>query len=56
MPHLGERCQEIGKRIDRIKAIAARITDQQTIDGAVSLVAELEAEKAALHPEQREEK
>jgi len=45
-----EKCIEIDRRIERLKFIATRITDQQTLDGAAKLVAELEAQKAALHP------
>jgi hypothetical protein len=50
-----EKCVEIDKRIERIKSIAARITDQQTIDGAAALVADLKAQKVTLHPERKRE-
>jgi hypothetical protein len=45
-----EKCLETDRRIERLKSIAARLTDQQTVEGAAVLVVELEAKKAALHP------
>ncbi|MBR1237087.1 hypothetical protein [Bradyrhizobium sp. AUGA SZCCT0182] len=46
-----EKCDEIDKTIERYRRIKQRILDQQLIDGAQKLIDELEADKAALHPE-----
>lgn len=45
------RCEKIDAKIKRLRDIAARMTDQQTLDGIEQLVADLEAQKAALHPQ-----
>jgi hypothetical protein len=37
-------------RQQNLRVIARRILDQQTLDGIAELIAELEAEEAALHP------
>jgi len=55
-PHRGanamcDKCEEIGKTIERYRRIKERISDQQLIDAAQKLIDELEADKAALHPE-----
>jgi hypothetical protein len=47
-----DKCDEIDKTIERYRRIQQRILDQQLADGAQKLIAELEADKAALHPEQ----
>jgi hypothetical protein len=44
------QCDQIDIKIKRLQVIARRILDQQTLDGIAELIAELEAEKAALHP------
>jgi hypothetical protein len=46
-----EKCVEIDGRVARLKSLTFRISDQQTLDGIEKLVAELEAQKVALHPE-----
>ena len=46
-----EKCDEIDKTIERYRRIQQRILDPQLIDGAQKLIDELEADKAALHPE-----
>jgi hypothetical protein len=45
------RCDEIDVKIERLREIARRMLDQQTLDGIAKLIAQLEAQKAALHPE-----
>lgn len=45
------QCEEIDAKIKRLRDIATRLLDQQTLEGIAGLVAELEAQKAALHPE-----
>jgi hypothetical protein len=47
-----EKCKELDDKINHYRRIAASINDQLTIDRIGELVARLEAEKAAFHPEQ----
>jgi hypothetical protein len=47
-----EKCSEIDKSIERYQRILLSISDQVTVDRAKELIAELQAQKAALHPEQ----
>jgi hypothetical protein len=47
-----EKCEEIDKTIARYQRILLSIGDQVTVDRTKELIAELEAQKAALHPEQ----
>ncbi|WP_263009981.1 hypothetical protein [Bradyrhizobium sp. RD5-C2] len=42
------------EKITHYKTLAARLTDQQTLDGIARLIAEHQAEKQALHPEPKE--
>ena len=46
-----EKCAEIDKKIRRYRNILRSIMDQPTIDGTKVLIADLEAQKARLHPE-----
>jgi hypothetical protein len=46
-----EKCVEIDKNIERYRRIQRTIADQVTIDRTKELIAELVAQKAALHPE-----
>ena len=47
-----ERCVEIDKAIERYRRILLSIGDQITVDRTKELIAELQAKKDALHPEQ----
>ncbi len=47
-----DKCEEIDKTIERYRRIKERILDQMFVDRAKELIAELEAGKAALHPNQ----
>jgi hypothetical protein len=47
-----DKCKELDDKSKHYLRIAASINDQLTIDRIGELVARLEAEKAALHPEQ----
>jgi hypothetical protein len=49
-----EKCVEIDQTIERYRKIQRSIGDPVTIDRAKELIAELEAQKVALHPEQTE--
>ena len=46
-----EKCTDIDDKIERCRNIRRSINDQATVDGAVELIADLEALKAVLHPE-----
>jgi hypothetical protein len=48
------KCAELDERIRHYRGIASRITDQRTIDGIKRLIADMEAKKKVLHPEQPE--
>jgi hypothetical protein len=47
-----DKCVEIDKTIERYRRILLSIGDRVTVDRAKELIAELEAQKIALHPEQ----
>ena len=47
-----DKCDDIDKTIERYRQIKERIADQALVDRAKQLIAELETDKAALHPEQ----
>jgi hypothetical protein len=47
-----EKCVEIDKTIERYRRILLSIGDQLTVDRTKELIAELQAKKDALHPEQ----
>ena len=46
-----EKCDAIDGKIARYRKISEGITDQPTLDGIDKLIAEMKAEKSALHPE-----
>jgi hypothetical protein len=46
-----EKCNKIDESIARCKRIKDQIDDKQTQEAVDSLLDELEAKKAALHPE-----
>jgi hypothetical protein len=48
-----DKCRKLDERIKHYRRLAASINDKLTIDRFEELVANLEAEKAALHPEQK---
>jgi hypothetical protein len=47
-----EKCIEIDQKIERYRKVQRSIGDQVTVNRAKELIAELEAQKVALHPEQ----
>jgi hypothetical protein len=47
------KCDEINRRIEHLRQLTNKLTDQQTLDGIAALISELEAQKAALHPDQK---
>jgi hypothetical protein len=46
-------CNQLDEKIEHYKKVKAAMTDQFTIDGITALIAELESQKAALHPERK---
>jgi hypothetical protein len=48
-----EKCVEIDDRIAKYQRIVSLITDPPTIDGTKRLIADLQAQKTALHPERK---
>jgi hypothetical protein len=51
-----EKCIEIDKRIERYRRILRLISDQITIEQSKELIADLQAQKASLHPEQEQQR
>jgi hypothetical protein len=47
-----DKCAELDERIERYRRVSSSINDQLTIDRIKTLIEELQAQKAALHPEQ----
>ena len=47
-----EKCADIDNTIERYRRILLAIGDQLTIDRTKEMIADLQAQKAALHPEQ----
>jgi hypothetical protein len=45
-----DKCVEHDKKIERYRRVSSSINDQLTIDRLKKLIADLEAQKAALHP------
>jgi hypothetical protein len=45
------KCDEIDKTIVRYRTIKERVADPALVDRAGELIAEMESDKAALHPE-----
>jgi hypothetical protein len=46
-----EKCAELDERIERYRRVSSSINDQLTIDRIKSMIADLEAQKVALHRE-----
>jgi hypothetical protein len=47
-----EKCVELDGKIEHYRRMSSRITDQLTRDGIQKLIEQMQARKAALHPEQ----
>jgi hypothetical protein len=45
-----DKCDEIETALERYRRLKGQINDQQMLDSATRLIAELEADKIALHP------
>jgi hypothetical protein len=48
-----DACDRLDEEIAHYRKVMSAMTDQLTIDGITALVAELEARKAALHPDRK---
>jgi hypothetical protein len=49
-----EKCTELDKRIERCRRGIISINDELTIDRIKALIEELQAQKAAFHPEKEQ--
>jgi hypothetical protein len=49
-----DKCVELDKKIERYRMVSSSVADQLTIDRIKGLIADLQAQKATLHPEQEE--
>jgi hypothetical protein len=47
-----DRCEELDSKIERYRQLAERVRDPLLTEGVSKLIEEMEAQKAALHPEQ----
>jgi beta-phosphoglucomutase-like phosphatase (HAD superfamily) len=47
-----DKCDEIDKKTEHYRSIAARITDQPLLDGIKELIERMQNQKRAFHPEQ----
>ncbi len=49
-----DKCIELDVKIERYKRLSSQIIDQPTLDGITKLIADLQAQKIALHLERTE--
>jgi hypothetical protein len=49
-----DKCEQLDKKIEHYQKLLLGIGDQLTVDRIKSLIADLQAQKAALHPEQKQ--
>jgi hypothetical protein len=52
-PSMCNKCDEIDQKIEHYRSIVSRLTDQLTNERIAELIADLEKQKAGLHPEQK---
>jgi hypothetical protein len=50
-----DKCDELDKKIEHFRSISTRITDQKTIEGLEASIEACLAQRAALHPDQKEQ-
>jgi len=48
-----DKCDELDKKIEHYRQILLSIGDQITVERLHAMIADLRAQKAALHPEQK---
>jgi hypothetical protein len=46
-----EKCKELDQRAEHYRRISASVSDQRVIDSIKELIANIDAQKAELHPE-----
>jgi hypothetical protein len=49
-----EKCASLDKKIEHYRKLLLGIADQLTVDRIKSLIGDLQAQKAALHPQQKQ--
>jgi hypothetical protein len=49
-----DKCDELEKKIEHYEKMIVSIGDRVTVDRLMAMVANLRAQKAALHPEQKQ--
>jgi hypothetical protein len=49
-----EKCVELDSKIEHYQRMASRISDQAMLAGIKELIERMQAQKAALHPEQEQ--
>jgi hypothetical protein len=50
--HMCDKCAKLDKKIEHYEIMIVSIGDRVTVDRLMAMVANLRAQKAALHPEQ----
>ena len=48
-----DKCEELEKKIEHYRQLAARVRDPLLTEGVDKLIEEMEAQKTAFHPEQQ---
>lgn len=51
-PEMCDKCVKLDDKIERYQYLSSQTTDPPTLDGIKKLIADLQAQKTALHPEQ----
>jgi hypothetical protein len=54
VPPMCDKCAKLDKKIEHYETMLVSIGDRVTVERLMALVAELQAQKAALHPEQKQ--
>jgi hypothetical protein len=49
-----EKCAQLDKKIEHYETIVVSIGDRATVERLMAMIADLQARKAALHPEQKQ--
>lgn len=49
-----EKCDEIDIRLERYRRISSGLTDRQVLESIETIMENMKAEKAALHPESQD--
>jgi hypothetical protein len=52
-PAMCDKCQELDKKIERYRSLVAKVPDPLTTEQVGKLIEEMQAQKAALHPDQQ---